>query len=606
MPNSYVVLIEPDGLSVPVEDGVNLQRLLAQHSIFLSGTCGGRGACRKCKVRVRPEGSEQAEEALACQYPVSSNLTVTVPPGSRVDMLTEDRLQTTANRIAASVVREPLVRREKIVWDQKLALKEPSVADSLLAVMRRNGLASEAYSVRLLATSGDESGLSGLLRADTGDHLSIVVFGRDVLRVAPEEPKTRVLGLAVDLGTTTVAASLLDLESSESLGFASALNQQTQFGADVISRIGRSMSSTESRKELADALASSVRSLVETLATRSEAAPSDIYQVAFTGNTTMFATFLEMDCTPLVSPPYRAPEAGFMALRRGDARVLSQLGLPRWTRFDFLPGVGGFVGSDVLAGLFVATMRGSQTPLVFLDIGTNGEVVVSSGDRMLASSAAAGPAFEGGEISCGMPASPGAIHRAAFEGGRIDCGVIGGGRPTGICGSGLIDACAALLEAGVISPSGRFVSDVSSLPTSIATSLRLDADQPAFLFSDDVFITQEDVRKAQLAKSAIRTCIELLLAESQTEHRSIDRLLLSGAFGSFVNPESAERIGLIPKLENARKQSLGNTALAGAMVWLLNRRKLKEIRRLRKTIQYMNLAGREDFEELFTNYLAFE
>ena len=536
MGRTYQADVEPDGIKASASVGENLMEILARHSIFLTAPCGGKGVCKKCRVLVKEPGCK-VQEVLACQYRVHSDIGVTVPGASRIDVSVDLPSASVAIKTALSVGPAPSVRRRK---------------------------------------------------------------------VTEREGTSRLLGLAVDLGTTTVSTSLIDLESGEPLGFATVMNQQSQFGADVITRIGYSQKGAASRKELSRALAESVRLVAEALLSEAGSSLSDIHQVVFAGNTTMFATLLELDCTPLVTPPYRAPFVESLTLGPQDAGALGELGLAPRTRLDFLPAVGGYVGSDVLSGLLIATMQGTDAPFVFLDIGTNGEAVVASGEEFIASSAAAGPAFEGGELSCGMPAMHGAIHRVRFANGRLTYKVIGDAKPVGICGSGLIDACASLVPSGAIEPSGRFCQDVGSLPAHIAERMGRKDGQAAFFFGENVWLTQEDVRKAQLAKSAIRTCIEFLLAEAQVEPSSIKRLMLGGAFGSFIDPQSAQTIGLIPIFENATKESLGNTSLAGAIAALLAKHKLAEIDQLRSKARYVNLAGRPEFQERFAANLAFE
>jgi len=535
MVRAYQVEIEPDGAVARAEAGDNLREVLARHSVILTAPCGGKGTCKKCRVLVKAPDRE-VEEVLACQYRVHSDIRVTVPAASRIDVLADVPLTSEAIKTALSVEPASSFRRRKTPED---------------------------------------------------------------------EGTSRLLGVAVDLGTTTVSAGLIDLETGEPLGFGSVTNQQTQFGADVITRIGYSQRDAASRKELSQALTETLRLITEALLSEAGSSLSDIHQIVFAGNTTMFATLLELDCTPLVTPPYSAPLVDSLSVTPQGAGALGELGLAPRARLDLLPAIGGYVGSDVLSGLLIATMQDTDVPFVFLDIGTNGEAVLASGEEFIASSAAAGPAFEGGEISCGMPAMHGAIKSVGFENG-LTYQVIGGAKPSGICGSGLIDACASLVRSGAIEPSGRFCQKTDSLPRLIAERIGRKHGQAAFFFDENVWLTQEDIRKAQLAKSAIRTCIDFLLAEAQIKPKAIKRVLLGGAFGSFVDPQSAQTIGLIPMFESASKESLGNTSLAGAIAALLAEHRLAETDQLRAKSRYVNLAGRPEFQERFAANLAFQ
>ena len=603
MAKTLKISVVPDNIHFPAAPGSNLMTLLARHSIFLAGTCGGKGRCKKCLVLVTWPGSAKSHEVLACQFKVETDLVVEIPPHSRVDFVAQQRIETTAARITRTLKPSPSVQTQTIAWDRSIADRQPSLTGALAAVMSAGGLWRKNYAFALPTLA--EEDLPGLVDLETGQMLKVVIARDKIVRALGPRTRRPVLGLAVDLGTTTVAASLVDLETCTIKGLAATLNQQIQFGADVISRIDFSLRGRKQRRQLADALAQTLQLVAQTLASANNAKLSDIYQIVLAGNTTMVSTLLALDCAALVSPPYRAPTSEAMTLAAADVESLRALGLAPWTELLFLPAVGSFVGSDLVAGLLVATMRAKPKPFIFVDVGTNGEVVVSTGQRFWVSSAAAGPAFEGGQIECGMPALPGAIWKAGLLGDRIEYQVVGDARPAGICGSGLIDICAALLDVGVIESSGRFSNGLSSLPDGVSDHLCERNGQSALCICDDVFLTQEDIRNLQLAKSAIRSCIELLLDKANIKPESIERLLIAGAFGSHIDVASAERIGLIPRLPNARKAFLGNTSLAGALAVLLAGKKLAEAKRICQRSVYVNLATEERFEESFTRNLRF-
>jgi len=345
-------------------------------------------------------------------------------------------------------------------------------------------------------------------------------------------------GIAVDLGTTTLAAQLLDLHSGQVLAVRSALNAQARFGADVMSRLEYALRGGQA--ELQALIRAQVGGLVADLLRQAQvAAPA---RVVLVGNTAMHHLFGALDCAPLARHPFTPIRTGRLDF---EAR---ELGWPLTAPVAFLPCIGGFVGADVLAGVAATGMARRAELTALIDLGTNGEIVVGNRDRLLATSTAAGPAFEGARISCGMRAATGAICAVRSTGGALDCRVIGGGPARGLCGSGLVDAIAAGLELGRIAPGGRLAG--ASLP-----------------LRDGVALSQADVREFQLAKGAIAAGLRLLTARLGTGPEDLAQVHLAGAFGNYVQVPSACRVGLL-EVPPDRVTPAGNTALLGAKLAL--------------------------------------
>lgn len=359
------------------------------------------------------------------------------------------------------------------------------------------------------------------------------------------------LGVAIDLGTTTIAAQLLDRRTGHVLAVRTALNAQARHGADIMSRIdfavhggGQVVLERLIREQLG-------KLIVDLL----DAAPSmdePVREVTLVGNTAMHHLFSGLDVTPLSMHPFESESDGTQKFTAADLGW-SHKQLGEETRVRFLPGLGSFVGSDVLAGVLATRMHETKELSVLVDLGTNGEIVVGNRDRMLCASTAAGPAFEGARISCGMRADTGAIAEVTLANGRLECRVIGNTPPRGICGSGLVDAVACALELGLVQPDGKLAASANGTGT-------LPLLPP-------ISLLQADIRELQLAKGAIAAGIRILLQQWGATPADVQRVWLAGAFGNYLNRASARRIGLI-EFPPDKVEPAGNTALLGAKLAL--------------------------------------
>ena len=375
--------------------------------------------------------------------------------------------------------------------------------------------------------------------------------------------------LACDIGTTTVVVYLLDGRTGALLVRSSAMNPQSQFGADVISRIEYALQG--GAEELRDCIRDTLRTLCADAAGQAGIDPAAITRAAMVGNTAMHHLLLGIDPKPLVTPPYMP--AVREALEAGCARVL--------------PNIAGFVGGDTVGCMTATRFDQMQELTLLIDIGTNGEMVLGDKHRRVACSTAAGPAFEGAKISCGMRGAPGAVDHVTTENGQLSYTVIGGGEPKGLCGSGLLDLVAALLDTGVIDESGRMG----------------DGD---FTLCQNVTLTQRDVREVQLAKAAIRAGIELMCAHLGRRPEDIRHVLLAGAFGSYMDPASACRIGMIPPVLLERIESIGNAAGEGAKLCALSATEYAYSQDLAENTEFLELASMHDFQDRYVDALEFE
>lgn len=387
------------------------------------------------------------------------------------------------------------------------------------------------------------------------------------------------LGIAVDLGTTTLVAQLLDLGTGHVLGVRTALNPQVAYGSDVMSRVEMGLT-PDGLTKLRDVIRRGVGVLVTKLLAAAKVDRAGLREIAIVGNTVMHHLFCGIDPRPLSHYPFEAVRDGLETFRAGE------LG---WTldadpAIRFLPCLGSFVGSDILAGVLATKMHLGGELVGLVDLGTNGEIVFGNRDRMICASTAAGPAFEGGRISVGMRAATGAITEVNVVDGALECHVLGHTAPRGICGSGLVDAVAAGLDTGSIQASGRLANGAKAFPLCSGVSL-----------------TQADIRELQLAKAAIAAGIKLVLKKWGATEDDVKVLYLAGAFGNYVNRASARRIGLID-FPDERLEPAGNTALLGAKMALFGD---GEYAAIRARTEHISLASDAEFQDTYVDEMLF-
>jgi uncharacterized 2Fe-2S/4Fe-4S cluster protein (DUF4445 family) len=411
------------------------------------------------------------------------------------------------------------------------------------------------------------------------------------------EGRNPVFGLAIDIGTTTVVVKLIDMKTGTISAVASDLNPQTKFGDDVISRIAYAQND-EKLIELNELIVDCLNLLIDDCRKQAGIKSGDIYETCIVGNTTMNHIFLKLPITQLGQAPYKTFSLESRNVRPDDAGLcVNPSG-----NVHTLANIAGFVGADTTAVVLATSLDSAQDNTLAIDIGTNGEIVLGTKDKLYAASCAAGPAFEGARITCGSRAVEGAIEAVVLADGDIDIDVIGGVRPVSICGSGLIDAVAIMLELGVIDSTGRF--------TQHPAVSKIEGN-PAFVLARDnkgnpsVYLTQKDVREVQLAKAAIRAGICLLQNRLGITDDDIKHIFLAGAFGNYIRPKSAIIIGLLPEVTLDRIQSVGNAASSGAQMALVSAYWRKLAKELAGKIQYIEIAKDPLFQSTFAEAIPF-
>lgn len=477
-----------------------------------------------------------------------------------------------------------------IIENRNLTLEVPK-GSVLLDVLRKHGFTPDAPcggkgicgKCRVIANS--EERLACQTKIDRDMTVLLSQYGDAQILTDPHPVSVKPDGenkncLAFDLGTTTIAAYLMDGLSGETLVCASCMNPQVSYGADVISRIQYALDG--GGKELSDCVRLALEELARKAAHQAGISMEEIGAVSIVGNTAMHHLLLEIDPTPLTVPPYMP------AVR--DALLLPPrklFAIPGEVRI--LPNIAGFVGGDTVGCLLAARLEDAQELTLLVDIGTNGEMVLGDSRRRIACSTAAGPAFEGAKITCGTRGVSGAVDRVTLENGRIQFHTIGGKKAVGLCGSGLLDLTAVLLKTGYLDRSGRMIG---------GTDFRLEGT--------DVYLTQKDIREVQLAKAAIRAGIEMMCRKMDVQVHDIRRVLLAGAFGNCLDPRSACAIGMIPPVLLERICPVGNAAGEGARIAALNRAEFWRSDTLARETEFLELASLPQFNDCYIDCLSFE
>ncbi|MBS0013093.1 MAG: DUF4445 domain-containing protein [Desulfobacterales bacterium] len=575
------IQILPMNLSVRTRKGETLRDALYRAGVELESPCNGKGLCGKCLVcvespdhvaetphkEITPEQAQQGIR-LACQLVPAADMVVRVIGEYKKDehrILEGDRDPTFSERNTgdAGAGRKYLSDTESLVKNTPAAVVKMS-----------NGICRLHYAGQ----------------------------GSEELKNWPE--KTVAKGLAIDLGTTTLVVTLIELPTGRELATTSSLNPQIRYGHDVISRIQKG-STPEGLAELSQCVREGLNHLIEQACQDSGADAMEVLDVVLGGNTTMLQLAASIDPEPLGQVPFT------VALQGGRSYPARQFGLEinPAARVYVPPIVHAYVGADISAGLLVS--RRFFEPgeaMFFVDVGTNGEMGLSANSEYLMTSTAAGPAFEGMGISAGMRARIGAVEGVETDGhARLDVHTIGDAPPQGICGSGIIDITAALLKLGVIDASGRMrrPDDTKGLAGTIASRLIEINKSPAFHLGGKVYFTQEDVRQVQLAKSAIRAAMEILLQESGMEAGSLERIVLAGGFGYSLRAPNLEAIGMLPPGTADKVYFAGNTCRIGCARMLRNAGYRQYLEEKMQSVRHVSIETRPDFMELYVESMEF-
>ncbi len=614
------VRIEPESIEVTVPEGLPLVKALWQAGITVETPCGGFGVCGKCRVRfVGGQFPEPTVEdlrhltsldihngwRLVCRHKVDGDAAVFIPEEARPSIA---QILTTA--VERETKLQPSVKRFLVKVPEASTLDERSQVQRLLDSLKQlQGLNLSPSSIPLTVLRL----LTAVFRSNREVCVVVRVDGNRQAYVLSVEPVSQfarpLLGMAFDIGTTTLVGYLLNLETGDEIAHAARLNPQVQFGDDVVSRLCFAMEQPNGLKKLQQSVVKGMKEIIAECCQEAKVSPTDIYEIVCVGNTAMMHLLLGVNPEPIALAPYVpvfnhpvTVEAWRLGLKVHQNGILTTL-----------PCVVGYIGADTVAVVLTHLHEPEGEPVVALDIGTNGEIVVRNKGQYWCASAAAGPAFEGGRIYQGMRAERGAISQVFLE--RIDSkawlrvSTLGGTLPKGICGSGLIDTVAALLELGIVDESGRMKDNLPDwshrfLFINGQKAFQLVAPQSSER-SEGIVLSQRDIRELQLAKGSIRAVTEVLLKVANLGWSEVSKVIIAGAFGVFVNLSSAKRIGLLPPLPENQFSVVGNAAGAGAKLALKSVKERERAVELARKMNHVPMTGNFAYQEALMEFIAF-
>lgn len=613
--------------TITADENTNLLATLKKHGISPETPCNGKGICGKCRVQIKDAGIiHTAEEKkllsederkkgfhLACMTRVTGDMDVTIPTVSK-----DASIMTDTNTIEISGT--PLVRKQHHILPAPSIEDQRADDDRMLQAFRGNqdtaggkiqgglssGLSINRFPFGFLGT------LPVILRQNDYQVTTVEILGH-ITGVEARDTSKTMFGVAVDIGTTTLAAYLYDLINGKRMAVRSMLNPQRKHGADVISRIDYASTGDDGGAELARLIRGALNQLIGGLVQDCGLTQNDIYVVTLVGNTTMLHLLLNLPARNIAAAPFIPVTVS------GHVLTPPELDLAMNTsgRVIVLPSVAAYVGADTVAAVLSSRMHQTGEITLLVDIGTNGEIVLGNESMMYACSTAAGPAFEGANITCGIGGVDGAISKVSLlNDGAFDYHTIGGHKVTGICGSGLVDAIACMLKTGIIDDTGR-IAEKDELPATASMHrdriVEMNGMRAYVLVPRDpagktgeILITQKDIREVQNAKAAIAAGISVLIREAGLSSAQIGKVYLAGGFGSYLHIESAIAIGLLPKELSGRIYAIGNAAGAGAIHSLLSQEELYMSGRIAKTIRYLELSSRPDFVSEYTDNMFFD
>lgn len=589
----FTVLFKPLNIAASIEEGTTLLEAQRIAGLEPDAPCGGAGTCGKCVVDILEGYITGAHKA--CEIRVKSDMTVRTGAKARLSILTN-----TAS--GAAEIKPHILSADIDVDPCKIGDNRAEWERFTDAFTRVTGIRNIKPNLKIA------SRLYKLL-GENANRVNAVYHNDEILDVrAKNEP---IYVMAFDIGTTTIVGYLMDASTGEQKALSSMLNPQASYGADVIQRATYSIANGTG--ELAAKVRGGLNSLIKNACRDAGITSDKIYMISVVGNTCMHHLFLDVSPESLAKAPYNpAISSGLIV----DAQSVG-ISINAGGKALVLPNIAGFVGADTVGCMLFADSAIEKELTLLIDIGTNGEMVLGTKDRRIACSTAAGPAFEGAKIACGMRGAEGAIDHASLSGADIIFSTIGGTKAAGICGSGLMDIISVFLEIGMISGSGRIAkSDSLSHPAALNNAYRLIQydGKPAILLFDEkssstgkqIFLCQQDIREVQLAKAAIAAGIKLMADELKTKIADIRKVLIAGAFGNYMEPRSACAIGMLPCSLLERIVPVGNAAGEGARIALLSTDGFSVADRLAKETEFLELATRTDFQHCFVEQLNFD
>jgi uncharacterized 2Fe-2S/4Fe-4S cluster protein (DUF4445 family) len=593
-----------DGRILEIKEGETLYKAFTRQEVYLTASCGGKGVCGKCKVRIiegafecRNYGKLTPEErqqgiVLACQSVAHSDLSVEIPEESK--LIVGDKIAISRTKDLYKILKEYGAEPSSLISKVSLQLPHPTLDDNL-GDLERIKRKLQDHGLLLKFPKRFVDSLAEQLRSSNWSvNLCWQKDNGEALFVEPQRQR-KSYGLAVDIGTTTVVVYLVDMDSGKVLDVGSTYNSQIRYGDDVIARI---VNATEGGmlSELRRVVVTDINDLLETILRRKGINRNEVESMVVSGNTTMIHLFWGLNPEYIRLEPYIPTVNIFPVWYARDAGVRINPDAPVYT----LPCVASYVGGDIVSGVLATGIHRRPELSLFMDIGTNGEIVVGNNEWLMTAACSAGPCFEGSGIKCGMRATDGAIESVSIDPETLEpeIKIIGDRKPIGICGSGMIDAVAEMLLKGVIDQKGKLQD---------APRVRESEEGPEYLFYADsgreIVLTQADLDNLIRAKGAIYAGVSLMLKEVGLDVEMIERVYIAGGFGNYIDVRKAIIMGMLPDLPEDRFHFVGNTSVAGAYLCLLSEDMRKEAERVASMMTYVELSMKSNYMDEFMSAL---
>ena len=563
----------------------------------IDSPCNGKATCGKCRIKI-VSGEVGAVSETEMQFLTKREL----ESGVRLACLTVP---------VSDLTIEP-VRKEsghKVLTSGYLPEFEycPDTSKNCVSIPAAAIETQEPYEdiLKRVFSLGDDWDIDGSIPVAEGEATGI--FFRDRLTAIEKgDTRDRLFGAAIDIGTTTLACSLADMNTGNEIATVSMLNPQKQYGLDVLSRISYEIENgKDAVAALQNSITGAINDMLDEVAKSAEISLEQIYEITVAANSTMLHMLLGVDARKLGKAPFAPVFTSPKTLRASSIGINAASGAVLYC----LPGVSSYIGADIVAGAFVCELDKAAGNIIFIDIGTNGEIVLSKKGQLFCCSCAAGPAFEGMNISAGMRAASGAIESIAIHESGVECGVIGNVAPAGICGSGIVSAVSELIRTGIVGKDGAFIKKDRLADGDYRQKLiRLNGTKREFIVADTtpaLIITQRDVRHIQLAKGAILSGVYALLNSAGLQVEDLDGAVIAGQFGAHLPAESLVGVGIVPKELSGRIKYVGNTSKTGAYMALMSGAAKRELRKFSHKMKYVELSETPGYERLFSECLLF-
>ena len=609
-----ILNVMPEGKQYDFASGKNLMEIMLDAGLFIDNACGGKGLCGKCRVKITEGDAGEAGETergilkaeelgqgvrLAClAYPVSDITIELLQKEKKHDVLASGYM--------------PDFEFEPDIVKVPVTIHKPTLADQ---TPFENQIIDQVGAASIVGHDG-ATGYLGFdytaLREHSmlpGEYTAVMHDGK-VIALEPGDTTGSLYGVAIDIGTTTVVCSLVDMLTGEELGHASEINAQKFFGLDVLTRITYEIENPEDgREKLQKAIVGSINKMVKSVCDKNGVTQDQIYEVSVGANCTMMHMLMGVDARPIGKAPFAPVFARAKDVKASDIGLKAAPG----ARLYCLPSVSAYIGADIVAGAYVCDLRNRKGNVMFIDIGTNGEIVLAADGKLMSCSCAAGPALEGMNISSGMRAAEGAIEDIHINEDGIDIKVIGDCEPAGICGSGILTVTKELLRTGIVRKTGAFVkADKFDADDYRSKYIAVDEDgKRSFRMTeggdgtDPLYITQGDVRQVQLAKGAILSGFMALLKKAGIGMADLDKVLIAGQFGAHLPAESITGTGILPFEVEDRIEYVGNTSKTGAYMALMSGKVKRQMEALAHDMDYLELGATDNYERLLSECLIF-